>query len=94
MVRMTKLKRMTRNMYTTREPGTGTCFVLTDNKCILSCAVIWSKQPFERKQRSAENETVRGIYISQFLFRFFPQDYAIKAKIDLELLPFIRGGPK
>ena len=46
-------------------------FVLTDNKCILSCAIIWSKQPIERKQRRAENETVRGIYISQFLFRFF-----------------------
>ena len=50
-------------------------------------------EPNERKQRRAENETVRGIYISQFLFRFF-QDYAIKAEIDLELLPFIFGGPK
>ena len=44
----------------------------------------------ERKQRRAENETVRGIYISQF----FSQDYAIKAEIDLELLPFIFRGPK
>ena len=43
-------------------------FAITDNKCILSCAIIWS---IERKQRRAENETVRGIYISQFLFRFF-----------------------
>ena len=47
----------------------------------------------ERKQRRAENETVRVIYISQFLFRFF-QDYSIKAEADLELLPFILGGPK
>ena len=68
-------------------------FVLTDNKCILSCAIIWSKQPIERKQRIAENETVRDIYILQFLFRFF-QDYAIKAEIDLELLHFIFRGPK
>ena len=43
-------------------------FVLTDNKCILSCAVIWSKYPTERKQRRPENETVHGIYISLFWF--------------------------
>ncbi len=47
-------------------------FVLTDNKCILSCVIIRSKlQPTERKQRRAENETVLGIYVSQFLFHFF-----------------------
>ena len=38
-------------------------FVLTDNKCILSCAVLWRKQPVERKQRITDNKTVRGIYI-------------------------------
>ena len=44
-------KRMTRNMYTNKRTLDGTCVlfcvltspVLTDNKCILSCAVIWSK---------------------------------------------------
>ena len=44
-------KKMTRNMYTTREHGTGhvfcfvvlPSFVLTDNKCILSCVIIRSK---------------------------------------------------
>ena len=67
-------------------------FVLIDTNCILSCAVIWSKQPIERKQRRTENETVVFI-LSQFFF-FFPQDYAIKAEIDLDLLPFILGGSK
>ena len=51
MAGMTKLKKMTRNMYTTREHGTGhvfcfvvlPSFVLTDNKCILSCVIIRSK---------------------------------------------------
>ena len=56
MARMTKLKRMIRNMYTTREHGTGhvfcvpPSFVLIDNKYILSCATIRRKQPVERKQ--------------------------------------------
>ena len=43
----------------------GTClfyvppsFVLIDNKCILSCAIIWRKLPIKRKQRRTENETV------------------------------------
>ena len=48
MARMTKLKRITRNMYTTREYETGhvSCFVsgllfsvVPDSKCILSCSV-------------------------------------------------------
>ena len=45
-----KLKRTSRNMYTTREHWTEhvlfcvlPSFVLTDNKCILSCTVIYSK---------------------------------------------------
>ena len=45
--KMTKLKRMSRNMYTTREHGAchAFCFVcvLIDNKYILSCAIIKSK---------------------------------------------------
>ena len=44
-------------------------FVLTDNKCILSYAVIWSKQPTERKQRRTENESMVSLF-SQF-FSFF-----------------------
>ena len=55
-------------------------FVLMDNKYILSCAIIRSKQPVERKQRRTENETV--VFISsQFFSIFFSQDYAIKAEI-------------
>ena len=40
-------------------------FVLIDNKCIPSCAIIWSKhEPIERprKQRRTENETVVFIF--------------------------------
>ena len=67
MVRITKLKRVTRNMYTTREHGMGhvfcvTPFVLIDNKRTFSCAIIWSKQPIERKQQRTENETVVFIF--------------------------------
>ena len=53
-------------------------FVLIDNKYILSCAIIRSKQPVERKQRRTENETV--VFISSQFFSFF-QDYAIKVEI-------------
>ena len=53
-------------------------FVLIDNKYILSCAIIWSKQPVERKQRRTENETM--VFISSQFFSFF-QDQAIKAEI-------------
>ena len=53
-------------------------FVLTDNKCILSCAITRSKQPVERKQRRTENETV--VFTSSQFFSIF-QDYAIKAEI-------------
>ena len=63
-------------------------FVLTDNKCILSCAVILNESNEE------QNETVRGIYISQFLFRFFPSRLCNQSRDNLELLPFIFGGPK
>ena len=54
-------------------------FVLIDNKYILSCAVIRSKQPVERKQRRTENETV--VFISSQFFSNLFQDYAIKAEI-------------
>ena len=53
-------------------------FVLIDNKYILSCAIIRSKQHVERKQRRTENETV--VFISSQFFSFF-QDYVIKAEI-------------
>ena len=53
-------------------------FVLIDNKYIISCAIIRSKQPVERKQRRTENET--GVYIFIVLFHFF-EDYAIKSEI-------------
>ena len=65
-----------------------TSLVLTDNKCILSCAVILNESNEE------QNETVRGIYISQFLFRFFPSRLCNQSRDNLELLPFIFGGPK
>ena len=54
-------------------------FVLIDNKYILSCAIISSKQPVERKQRRTENETV--VFISSQFFSNFFEDYAIKAEI-------------
>ena len=65
-----KLKRITRNMFTRKEHWTGLVFcfvcrllfVLIDNKCILSCAIVWSKMAIERKQRRTENETV--VFIS------------------------------
>ena len=53
-------------------------FVLIDNKHILSCAIIRSKQLVERKQRRTENETV--VFISSQFFSIF-QDYAINAEI-------------
>ena len=53
-------------------------FVLIDNECILSCAIIRSKYSVEQKQRRTENETV--VFISSQFFSFF-QDYAIKAEI-------------
>ena len=54
---------------------------------------IWSYHhlSIEQKQRRTENETV--IFIFSYSFSFF-QDYAIKEEIDLELLPFVFGGPK
>ena len=81
-------------------------FVLTDNKCIISCAITWSKYQNSPLNESNEelrmkqsmvfivHETVHGIYSSQFFsfFLFFSQDYATKAEIVLELLPFIFGG--
>ena len=44
-------------------------FVLTDNKCILSCILIWSKQPTEQKQRRTETETV--VFISLLVYSSF-----------------------
>ena len=67
MGRMTKLKRRIRNKAQQENMGRDLCFfvcvppsiVLIDNKCILLCAIIWSK---ERKQQRTENETV--VFIS------------------------------
>ena len=72
--------------------GTWTCvlfcvlpsFVLTDNECIPSYAVIWGES----------NEELRMKQHVVFIFHSLFQEYAIKAEIYLELLPFIFGGPK
>ena len=50
-------------------------------------------EPIEKK--AMKNwEWNSGVYIFIVLFHFFSQDYAIKAEIYLELLPFIFGGLK
>ena len=72
MARMTKLKiciqlgNAGRNMcFVSCAPS----FVLKDHKYILSCVIIRCKQPVERKQRRAENETV--VFISSSFFSIF-----------------------
>ena len=60
-------------------------FVLIDNKYILSCAIIRSKQPADRNQRRTENETA-VLISSQFFSSSFSlfsssQNYAVKAEI-------------
>ena len=79
---------MTRNMYTEQEnTGRDMCFV-------------WSIASICVNTRDKLNAFFHVLlyldqYIWSFLLCFFPpQDYAIKAEIDLELLPFIFGGPK
>ena len=69
-------------------------FVLIDNKCILSCAIMWSFCcPLNES-----NEELRmkqwHLYFHTFFSSFCPQDYAIKAEISLALLSFIFGGPR
>ena len=76
MVKMTKLKRMTRNLGTTREHGMGhvpPSFVLIGNKCILSCTIILNKS----------NEELRMKQWCLYLHSSFPffQDIAIKVDI-------------
>ena len=78
--------------YVRKRTQDGTCvlfcvlpsFVLTDNECIPSYAVIWGES----------NEELRMKQHVVFIFHSLFQEYAIKAEIYLELLPFIFGGPK
>ena len=91
MIKMTKLERMTRNIYTTREHGIGHVssfcvppFVLTDDKCIFSCVIFPTGANSPLNQSNKELRMKQwGIYFHSS-FPFF-QDYAIKAETDLEL---------
>ena len=68
------------------------CFVLTGNKCILSCTTGASSPLNESNDELIMKHG--GVYIFIVLFCVFllSQDYAIKGEIDLELLPFIFRG--
>ena len=80
--RMTKQKRMTRNMYTTREQRTGHMFcvllpfVLTDNKCILSCAIIIYMEQIAHWTKATKNSEWEGnivVFHSSSISVLFPR---------------------
>ena len=89
-----KIKKNDQECVYNKRTQDGTCSVLCvaflsiDNKCTLSCAIIWSKQ-----QSNKELRIKQWCLYFDSSFLFF-QDCAIKAETDLELVPFIFRGPK
>ena len=66
------------------------CFIVKDNKCILSCTV---------GANSPLNKSSEELRMKQWCWYFhgsfqFVQDYAIKAEMALEFLSYIFRGPK
>ena len=66
--------------------------VLTDNKCIFSCAFSTTEANSPLNE-SNEELRMKLVFIFSSFFSFF-EDYRIKAELDLELLPFISGEPE